>query len=148
MIFNNPLLKITYPLHPLYGQWVRVVSQSEKLEPFYICLIDCKHRLTIPKWMMDNSAESISITQVPIIDPLCLLKAVPIINQSLQSFQIPNTFDQKELHTEVEHGQPAEQSPISQTRSVEKHDSASKKQNHQNYCKNAVENKSSRTQGG
>ncbi len=82
---SDPCVKITYPFHPFYGQSLPVIFESDKPEPCSVCLICGIHRLRIPKWMTEAASESFSISEIPVIDPFCILKAKQLISQAFQS---------------------------------------------------------------
>ena len=133
---NNPFVKITYPFHPLHGMHLPVISENDKPESCYTCLVQNTYRLKIPKWMTEASSESFSIAEMPIIDPFVILKVGPLINKALQSLSNSNTFDQVNKRKEVEREKQTNGTAVSKTKCVRRHRSASKNPSYKHYRKN------------
>ena len=65
----------------IYRSFLKVTS----LKPCFVCLAGGIHRLRVPERMTDPGSEPFSISEMPVIDPFCVLKAKPFISQLFQS---------------------------------------------------------------
>ena len=111
-------IKINYPFHPNFGQFLKVVYETNWPEPCYLCVIKDTDYKSIPKWMTDPLLTTTSITNQPIIDPFYLLKSIPLIEDILQLSNKSTTFNLNSNKKEVRHESQSTHFTISQHESM------------------------------
>lgn len=96
---NDSYIKITYPFHPLFGQFLPLIHETNKPEPAFICRIDDFRQLNVPKWMTEPSAENFSISEIPVINPFSLLESIALVKEYFQFDPPFHSLDQ--IHNNV-----------------------------------------------
>ncbi|KPA08994.1 hypothetical protein MHK_010802 [Candidatus Magnetomorum sp. HK-1] len=123
-VVQSKNIKINYPFHPNFGQFLKVVYETNCPEPCYLCVVNDTNYRSIPKWMTDPLLTTASITNQPIIDPFYLLKSIPLIEDVLQSINKSIMFNHSSNQKEVKHATKPTHSTISQSESMLEADGA------------------------